>query len=162
LLGCFGLTEIDRDMTLPMEVITTGLAYLILPVTASGLERAQIVTDDLEARLAQIGAKFAYVLDARNREGRTWDNLGRVEDIATGSAAGPVAGYLVKHGLARAGVEMLLRQGRFVGRPSEMRVMVDDDGILLSGNVRMIARGEFDPATVRSTPGGSDSAARAS
>ena len=39
-----------------------------------------------------VGAKFAYVLDPQRPEGRTWDNAGRVEDVATGSAAGPAAG----------------------------------------------------------------------
>jgi len=37
------------------------------------------------------GAKFAHVLDPARLEGRTWDNAGRVEDVATGSAAGPAA-----------------------------------------------------------------------
>ena len=34
--------------------------------------------------------------------GRTWDNFGLVEDIATGSAAGPVGAFLVKNKLAEA------------------------------------------------------------
>jgi trans-2,3-dihydro-3-hydroxyanthranilate isomerase len=151
-LAAFGLTAADRDATLPMAVVTTGLAYLIMPVAPSGLERARIVVDRLEPMLDRVGAKFAYVLDARNREGRTWDNLGRVEDIATGSAAGPVAGYLVKHGLADVGAEVILRQGRFVGRPSEMRLRVEEGvkgGVLLTGDVRMIASGSFEPGVGR-------------
>lgn len=144
----FGLSLVERDAALPMEVITTGLPYLIVPVTAVGLERARVVVTDLDERLASVGAAFAYVLDARNREGRTWDNLGKVEDIATGSAAGPVAGYLVRHALAEAGTEIILHQGRFAGRPSAMRTAVDDDGsgLVLSGDVRMIARGTFEPS----------------
>lgn len=143
-LRAAGLSDADRDVALPMEVVTTGLAYLIVPVTASGLEQVRIGVADLEARLAGIGAKFAYFLDARNREGRTWDNLGQVEDIATGSAAGPVAAYLVRHQLAELDREIILRQGRFVGRPSEMKQVVAADAVLLSGEVRMIARGEFE------------------
>jgi trans-2,3-dihydro-3-hydroxyanthranilate isomerase len=147
-LQAVGLSSVDRDLALPMEVVTTGLAYLIVPVTASGLERVRIGVADFEARLGRIGAKFAYFLDARNREGRTWDNFGQREDIATGSAAGPVAAYLVRHGLAEAEREIILGQGRFVGRPSEMRLSVEADGVLLSGEVRMIARGEFDSSVV--------------
>jgi PhzF family phenazine biosynthesis protein len=148
LIGAFGLSTAERDAALPMEVVTTGLPYLIVPVTAAGLERARIVVTDLDERLARVGAAFAYVFDARNRDGRTWDNLGKVEDIATGSAAGPVAGYLVKHGLAEPGTEIILHQGRFAGRPSAMRTVVDGDGggIVLSGDVRMIARGSFEPS----------------
>jgi trans-2,3-dihydro-3-hydroxyanthranilate isomerase len=145
-LSAFGLSAGERDRALPMQMVTTGLPYLIVPVTAAGLARGRILVNDLEARLAGVGAKFAYLLDARGREGRTWDNFGRVEDIATGSAAGPAAGFLVEHGLAEAGADLILCQGRFVGRPSEMRLRVDADGVLLAGDVRMIARGEFDSA----------------
>jgi PhzF family phenazine biosynthesis protein len=143
-LAAFGLAAEDRDSSLPMEVRTTGLPYLILPIMPSALERASIKVTDIEQRLSRVGAKFAYLFDARNREGRTWDNAGAVEDIATGSAAGPAAAFLVGHGLAEAGEEIILRQGRFVGRPSEMRLTVAAEGILLSGDVRMVARGEFD------------------
>lgn len=148
LLSAFGLSLGERDSALPMEVVTTGLPYLIVPVTAAGLERARIVVTDLDERLARVGAAFAYLLDASNREGRTWDNLGKVEDIATGSAAGPVAGFLVKHGLAEPDTEIILRQGRFAGRPSAMRTLMDgtDGSIILSGEVRMVARGNFEPS----------------
>ena len=143
-LTAFGLRAADRDSALPMQMVTTGLPYLIIPVTAAGLEHGRIQVDNLETRLGSVGAKFVYLLDARGREGRTWDNFGRVEDIATGSAAGPAAGYLVKHGLAQADEEIIIRQGRFVGRPSDMRLRVSDGGVLLTGDVRMIASGEFD------------------
>ena len=79
---------------------------------------------DLERRLVGIGAKFAYMLDVRRREGRTWDNLGRAEDPATGSAAGPAGAYLVRHGAALPG-RIELRQGRFVHRPSRIEVCVE-------------------------------------
>lgn len=143
-LAAFGLSRDDRAAALPLEVVTTGLAYLIVPVTADGLRRARIAGGDFEARLAAVGAKFAYVFDPHAREGRTWDNLGMVEDVATGSAAGPVADFLVRHGLAPADVEFVLRQGRFVGRPSEMRTTVSADGVALAGEVRMVATGLFD------------------
>ena len=52
--------------------------------------------------LSEIGADFVYVLDPDRPEGRTWDNRGVTEDVATGSAAGPTAAYLVNHGLRPA------------------------------------------------------------
>ena len=149
-LDLFGLAATDRDARMPICVASTGLPYLVIPVTSGGLARGRIATAELEARLAEVGAKFAYLLDVEQREGRTWDNLGAVEDIATGSAAGPVAALLVRHGLASAGEPLVLRQGRFVGRPSEMELVVRADGraidgILLAGGVVMVARGAFDP-----------------
>ena len=77
---------------------------------------------DFEALLATVGAKFAYVLDVAAREGRTWDNAGLMEDIATGSAAGPVGAYLRHHRAATASETVTLKQGRFVGRPSKITV----------------------------------------
>ena len=64
------------------------------------------------------------VLDVRRREGRTWDNAGRVEDIATGSAAGPAAAWLVTHKLAASDATIVLAQGRFLNRPSELHATV--------------------------------------
>jgi PhzF family phenazine biosynthesis protein len=144
-LDAFGLQPRHRDSRLPLCIASTGLPYLVIPVTSDGLAMARVADADLERRLATIGAKFAYVYDVGAREGRTWDNAGAVEDIATGSAAGPVGGLLVRHGLARTGEQIVLRQGRFVGRPSEMTVEVGDDGaVILSGAVVAVARGTFD------------------
>ena len=83
---------------LPMQVVSTGLPYLIVPVQ-DGLEPARISHPRFEELLAASGAKFVYVLDPDRPEGRTWDNAGRIEDVATGSAAGPAAGYLMHHGM---------------------------------------------------------------
>ena len=67
------------------------------------------------------------LVDVENFEGRTWGNKGLVEDIATGSAAGPAAAFLFRHGLIKTD-EITLHQGRFLGRPSEIRVIVDANG----------------------------------
>src|SRR5437667_11476602 len=88
----------------------------------SGLEQARIVTADFDALLRTVSAQFAYVLDVRELEGRHWNNDGVMEDVATGSAAGTVGAYLTRHERIPAGDEFILRQGRFLGRPSEMRV----------------------------------------
>lgn len=99
------------------------MPYLVVPIRAN-LEHARIVDPAFDDLLATIGAKFVYVLDVNRREGRTWDNDGRVEDIATGSAAGPAAAYLVKHGLAALGESIVLEHGRFLNRPSELHAVV--------------------------------------
>jgi len=53
---CNGELAVD----LPLQVISTGLPYLIVPIN-SNLEHAQIVAQDFEAMLASVGAKFVYV-----------------------------------------------------------------------------------------------------
>jgi PhzF family phenazine biosynthesis protein len=152
-LKCFSLEPEHLGSQLPLCVASTGLPYLLIPVTSDGLARARIADATLEQRLASVGAKFAYLLDVAEREGRTWDNAGAVEDIATGSAAGPVAGLLVRHGLAATGESIVIRQGRFTGRPSEMTVVVGDGGsVMLSGNVVTVARATLDAAVTALPP----------
>jgi trans-2,3-dihydro-3-hydroxyanthranilate isomerase len=128
---------------LPMQVASTGLPYLIVPVQ-TGLDRARINRPGFERLLDASGAKFVYVLDPERPEGRTWDNTGRVEDVATGSAAGPAAGYLLHHGMRPAGEPLLLHQGQFTGRPSTIEVRPGPDGRLwVGGPVAPVAAGRF-------------------
>ena len=128
---------------LPMQVASTGLPYLIVPVQR-GLDRARISHPGFEGLLEASGAKFVYVLDPDRPEGRTWDNAGRVEDVATGSAAGPAAGYLLHHGVHPAGQPLLIHQGQFTGRPSTIEVRSGPDGRLwVGGPVAPVAAGRF-------------------
>jgi trans-2,3-dihydro-3-hydroxyanthranilate isomerase len=142
LLDALNLRTEDLAAALPLQVISTGLPYLIVPLRAN-LERARIVAAGFETLLATVGATFVYVLDVARREGRTWDNDGRVEDIATGSAAGPAAAYLVAHGLASHDEVITLAQGRFLGRPSELHAIVRGDraGVIVRGRVCLVGDG---------------------
>jgi trans-2,3-dihydro-3-hydroxyanthranilate isomerase len=126
---------------LPMQVASTGLPYLIVPVK-QGLSRARITSPNFAAQLADVGASFVYVFDPTRREGRSWDNAGRLEDIATGSAAGPAAAYLAAHGVVRSREQVTINQGQYVGRPSTIAVIPDARGDLwVGGPVAPVARG---------------------
>ncbi|MEV0455898.1 PhzF family phenazine biosynthesis protein [Catellatospora methionotrophica] len=117
----FSLAPSDLHPQLPLEIVSTGLAYLIIPVNAGALEKARIHTD-ITALLAGTDAQFAVLLDESALEIRHWNNDGIVEDVATGSAAGTIGAYRLKHGLADGDETFVLRQGRFTGRPSELSV----------------------------------------
>lgn len=133
---------------LPSQVVSTGLPYLLLPVTTEGLADSHVSVTDLPAMLSEIGADFVYVLDPAEPEGRTWDNRGVTEDVATGSAAGPAAAYLINHGLRSAAESFQVHQGRFVGRPSRIDVRQADDGsILVGGSVA-----PFSSGTIQTVP----------
>jgi trans-2,3-dihydro-3-hydroxyanthranilate isomerase len=141
--GALGLDGDDLH-GLPMQVVSTGLPYLIVPVS-KGLDRARIAVEDFEERLASVGAKFVYVFDPDEREGRTWDNAGAVEDVATGSGGGPAAAFLAAHGLAAEDEAIVVNQGRFLGRPSVIAVTPDGRGDLwVGGPVAPVARGVVD------------------
>jgi len=120
---------------LPLRVISTGLRYLVIPVSAEGLATARI-TRDLTELLAGLGAQFAVLLDPDRPETRHWNNDGVIEDIATGSAAGCVAAYLRRHALIADAAAVTLHQGRFTGRPSELSIQASGSGAAI-GDVRV-------------------------
>ena len=137
----------DNISDYPLEVISTGLPYLIVPIQ-SGISKVKVCVDNLEDLLSVHGAKFVYILDTQKFEGRTWDNLGKVEDIATGSAAGPASAFLYKNNLVNCNQSFVIKQGRFLGRPSEIKVLPEILGgeicnIVVSGQVCKVANIEF-------------------
>ncbi|WP_256578235.1 PhzF family phenazine biosynthesis protein [Pseudomonas sp. PIC25] len=140
----FSLAAGDLDARYPVCVVSTGLPYLLLPVNGAALIRARQNRADLDRLLADIGAAFVYLLDVDALEGRTWDPLGVVEDVATGSAAGPVAAYLVEHRRCVRDEPFVLNQGRFVGRPSRIDLRVGTDNrVRVGGTVQLLSRAEL-------------------
>ncbi len=142
-LKALNLSITDLAPDLPLQVVSTGLPYLIVPIN-SNLEHAQIVVQDFETLLATVGAKFVYVFQVDRLEGRTWDNDGRVEDIATGTAVGPAAAYLVTHKRASTGNSLVLAQGRFLNRPSELYASVQGGSelsVTIKGQVCFVGNG---------------------
>ena len=117
----FDLEESDLVPTLPVEVISTGLRYLIIPVRSEALARARINTD-ITPLVTDAGAQFAVLLDDAGCEIRHWNNDGVIEDVATGSAAGTIGAYRLRHCGAVSGERFTLNQGRFAGRPSRIDV----------------------------------------
>jgi PhzF family phenazine biosynthesis protein len=153
ILDGIGLCASDLVPGLDPAVVSTGLRYLVIPVSALALARAAITVADFGDRLAAVGAQFAYLLDPDGLEGRHWTNDGRTEDIATGSAAGTAAAYLARAGRAALNRPFVLHQGRFTGRPSQIQVEPHGSAgeiarILVGGQVALVARG-----TLRSLPG---------
>ena len=70
------------------------------------------------------------------------------EDPATGSAAGPLAIHLARHGRTRFGEEIEISQGAELGRPSRLFARVDGSAdrierVMVGGSAVVVARGEF-------------------
>jgi trans-2,3-dihydro-3-hydroxyanthranilate isomerase len=70
------------------------------------------------------------------------------EDPATGSAAGPLAVHLARHGRIAFGDEIEISQGTEIGRPSTLYARVDGsadriDRVEVGGSAVVVARGEF-------------------
>jgi trans-2,3-dihydro-3-hydroxyanthranilate isomerase len=74
--------------------------------------------------------------------------LGVPEDPATGSAAGPLAVHLARHGRIPFGQQIEIRQGEEIGRPSLLLARVEADGgqvtsVQVGGSAVIVARGEL-------------------
>jgi trans-2,3-dihydro-3-hydroxyanthranilate isomerase len=70
------------------------------------------------------------------------------EDPATGSAAGPLALHVARHGLAPFGEELEISQGAEIDRPSKLYARVDGSAdnverVEVGGSAVIVARGEF-------------------
>jgi len=75
--------------------------------------------------------------------------LGVPEDPATGSAAGPLAVHLARHGRIGFGQEIEISQGAEIGRPSRLYARAAGtadriDSVEVAGAAVIVARGELD------------------
>jgi trans-2,3-dihydro-3-hydroxyanthranilate isomerase len=73
---------------------------------------------------------------------------GVAEDPATGSAAGPLALHLARHGRIGFGDEIEISQGVEVGRPSKLYARVEGSAddvqrVEVGGSAVIVARGEL-------------------
>jgi trans-2,3-dihydro-3-hydroxyanthranilate isomerase len=139
---------VDRS-ELPVEVYDNGLKYVY--VVLSSVEDVASLQPDLR----RLGA-LPEVLGANclAGSGRTWKTRmfapadGVPEDPATGSAAGPLAVHLLRHGLVSSGEELEISQGVELNRPSTLYATAwgtpaEIERVEVGGSAVVVARGEF-------------------
>lgn len=148
-----GLNYGDVDPSLPIQTVSTGLPFTIVPLR--GLEVMRRLQVDLHGSaeyLEKFGGKFFYFVC---RE--TDDSSARLharmmfyngEDPATGSAAGCTAAWMVAHGVAKPDERVLIEQGIEILHPSRIFVRASrtDDrvvNVLVGGNAVEVLRGEI-------------------
>jgi trans-2,3-dihydro-3-hydroxyanthranilate isomerase len=124
-----GLHPDDLEHDLPIQTISTGLAFVIVPIrTLKALQSLRLDFDKNDAFLKAAGENavdFHYITrdtgDPKVRlRARNIDRIG--EDPATGSASGCTAAWMVLHGVTRPDEQVLIRQGIEAHRPSEISV----------------------------------------
>jgi trans-2,3-dihydro-3-hydroxyanthranilate isomerase len=134
---------------LPVESYTNGPThvYVELPDEAAVTALKPHIT-----ALAGFAGVAVYCFAG---SGRRWRSrmfapaaLGVMEDPATGSAAGPLAIHLARHGRIGFGEEIEIRQGAEVGRPSVLHARVNGspagiESVEVGGAAVIVARGEF-------------------
>jgi trans-2,3-dihydro-3-hydroxyanthranilate isomerase len=126
-----GLSLKDLDPKLEPEFVSTGIFNLMVPLrNRQALGKIELNMLELARLLGQQGAlAYCFALagnsSAHARGMMPW---GMYEDAATGSAAGSLGAYLVKHGKFGAGHTLHIAQGVEMGRPSEIEVEVSQTG----------------------------------
>ncbi|CAN5825914.1 PhzF family phenazine biosynthesis protein [soil metagenome] len=160
--GALGLAGEDLDKSLPIQVISTGLPFLAVPIRAlADLRNCRVnaallteIYNDLEAtgccpftrETVEGGAARAHL-----RMFAPDDNI--PEDPATGSAAGALGAYLVHYGAC--GVEpvdgvfkFVLEQGDWINRASRINLEVKGatgavEQVRVGGRSVLVIRGEL-------------------
>jgi trans-2,3-dihydro-3-hydroxyanthranilate isomerase len=122
-----GLRGEDFDPSLPIETVSTGLAYTITPLRSLAvIQKLRVDMNRASEYLEKTGVKFLYFV---TRE--TVDPEARLharmlfyngEDPATGSAAGCTAAWMVAHAVAKSDERVLIEQGIEMKRSSRIFV----------------------------------------
>ncbi len=135
LAAALALTEDDLFPDLPIQVVSTGLPFLFVPLASQeAVDRAALSHADFHAAAREARGAFVFhSAPASNRAySRMMATIGGVvwEDPATGSASGPLGAYLVKHGLSSGqdAVEIVSEQGTQMGRQSFVHIRVGTSG----------------------------------
>jgi trans-2,3-dihydro-3-hydroxyanthranilate isomerase len=141
---------------LPIELYDNGMphVYVVLEssdeVAAVRPDRDGLIAIALEGGMPSLGVNCSAVAGpGRARTRMFGPSEGVDEDPATGSAAGPLAVHLARHGLLGFGEPVTIAQGIEIGRPSTLLATVTGDrrqieAVQVGGDAVVVARGEFD------------------
>jgi trans-2,3-dihydro-3-hydroxyanthranilate isomerase len=147
LLAALGVSG-DRDGLLPIEGYRNGPVHVYIEMPSP--DEVAVLRPDIGA-LERLGV---YGINCFAGSGERWKTrmfgpaLGVAEDPATGSAAGPLAVHLARHGRIAYGTEIEIVQGVEIGRRSVLRARVDGspdaiERVVVGGSAVIVARGEY-------------------
>lgn len=148
-----GLKIGDLDSSLPVETVSTGVPFTIVPLRSLEPVRNLAIDQKRVAEyLEQSGGKFFYFV-TRETTDRTARLHARMifyngEDPATGSAAGCAAAWMVAHNVAQPDERVLIEQGLEMKRPSRIFVRAGKKdnrvvNVRVGGNAIEVMRGEI-------------------
>jgi trans-2,3-dihydro-3-hydroxyanthranilate isomerase len=136
------------ESELPVEHYDLGPTFVYV-----GLRSADEVAS-LRPDITRLGDYDEGVNCFAPRNGGGWKtrmfapSFGVAEDPATGSAAGPLAVHLLRHGRIESGQEIEIEQGVEIGRPSKLYARAFGtperiERVEVGGSAVIVARGEF-------------------
>jgi PhzF family phenazine biosynthesis protein len=142
LAAALGLTETDL-LDESAQVVSTGAGHLLVPL------RSRVAVDSANPDARQLSAVlqtvtdegcYVYSHDPHNATGESIayarffnPTVGISEDPATATAAGPLAARLVREGRLQPSATAIVEQGYRLGRPSHLRVTMENGTVQVSG-----------------------------
>lgn len=147
-----GLSVTDLDLNgWDINIVKTEVAHLMVPVKNKLLLQKAISHKSLLKEAAEkFGFEGCYLFTTNHpeadhlAEARFFNpSIGIDEDPATGTAAGPLAGYLEKLGYIKKDIDFKILQGEYINQPSVIHVKVADDGIWVSGSSVIVMEGKL-------------------
>ena len=152
--AALGLLPDDLDPDLPLQTVSTGLAFCIVALRSLEVaQRLEIPQREARAYLATTDAKFFHCITRADRESSGADWHARMqfykgEDPATGSASGCAIAYLVRQGVVVSGAPTIFEQGIEIHRPSRIHSQARlENGrvsdVFVGGRTIPVASGRF-------------------
>jgi trans-2,3-dihydro-3-hydroxyanthranilate isomerase len=151
--AALGLAPGDLDPALPIQTVSTGMPFCIVPLRSLEVAARLSIPQPLaQAYLAPTDAKFFHCITrASATSGADWHarmQFYNGEDPATGSASGCTIAYLVHHSLAGSEQRVVIEQGIEMRRPSRIYVQASlENGrvtnVLVGGRTIPIATGRL-------------------
>jgi trans-2,3-dihydro-3-hydroxyanthranilate isomerase len=160
--GALGLEPHELDRSLPVQVVSTGNPFLMVPVLSlDALKNCRANNSLFREVSLQIGSSAYYAFTRETMDGGSSraharlfaPEFGITEDPATGSAAGPLGAYLLHHGgLSLDAVDgphkFIIEQGDFIKRPSRIEIEITGgpgaiERVRVGGPSVVVAHGEL-------------------
>jgi trans-2,3-dihydro-3-hydroxyanthranilate isomerase len=153
--GCAAMLGLQSDQLVadvPCELLSAGNAFIFVavdrPATVDQARLNMAVFEQVVKDRSTPASVFVFApVDTGAYSRMFGPQLGVAEDPATGSAAGPLALFMMKYGLARSGdgTRFVCEQGTKMGRRSFLHVRVNGErgaaGIEVGGRVVGLAQG---------------------
>jgi trans-2,3-dihydro-3-hydroxyanthranilate isomerase len=130
---------------LPVERYDNGATHILVALPSEA-DVAALRPDVAALAVFDVTGVDCFAGSGSRWKSRMFWPLG--EDAATGSAAGPIACHLARHGRSGWGDEIVIHQGAEIGRPSTLYARAEGSGglidrVIVGGQAVTVARGEF-------------------
>jgi PhzF family phenazine biosynthesis protein len=146
----FKIEDLEIDMLVP-TVVQTEVAHTMVPVRSSQLLNDCVPDSKLLIEISkeyQFEGFYCFSISDEHQnhvvEARFFNPIiGIEEDPATGTAAGPLIGFLTKNRYTQLNKEYKILQGVKLNQPSLIEVMCRQNDVLVGGSSVITMRGEL-------------------